>query len=179
MSNTTQNMFFGRVENFTEELLNPNPELLFGFKGENESLKEIIARDKAKLVELEITNQQIADIISELFQSTDDVFRNLRVLRWEYIHSLVCPWRDFCTKSFFDLEKTVTEIWLVKPSFTNGDAEAIIGKKDQVISAVNDGRIHIFSDLHPHLITEHHFLEGHETPYRVDPEFMATLIKHP
>jgi hypothetical protein len=182
MSNTTENMLPGIPGPFDESHFNPGEQFMFGFKRADESVEEIIASDKKLLAELGITCEEMATLISELFASEDEIFRGYPVLRWQYIHSPVCPWQDFCTKSPFDFSESVTEIWLVEPEFymrvmrqVNAKVKRLSLPQDTK-KFVDRGWIKVFSDLHPHLLTEHQFLEGHETPYRIDPYFMKLLL---
>lgn len=155
---------------------------MWGFKGSKESVEVIIECDKKLLAELGVTNHQIASVIDAVFASDEEEFCGCPIIKWEYIHSPICPWGDFCTKSCFDLLMAVTEIWLVNPHRIS-EVRDYLKKNTKWIHPIEDLKmlmdkewIMVFSDLHPHLIREHGFFEGHETPYRVDPKKMAKMI---
>lgn len=161
---------------------NPTKDFMWGFKGFNESVEFIIERDKKLLAELGVTNHQIASVIDAIFASDEEEFCGCTIIKWENIHSPICPWGDFCTKSFFDLFRAVTEIWLVNPHHIS-EVRYYLKKNTKRTYPIEDLKmlvdkewIIVLSDLHPHLIREHNFFEGDETPYRVDPKKMAKMI---
>ena len=147
--------------------------LMFSYLGLDEDLDEVIASDKKVLAELGVTYDTVAKSIEELFLSDSDNYNGNPVIRREFIHSPVCPWDDYCSVSPFNLSSKVTEIVLV-----NGEKleEAITFMEERgddglrcFPELVRRDLGMIFSDIHPHLIRDHYFFEGHQTPYRVDP----------
>jgi hypothetical protein len=160
----------------------PSGDFMWGFKGPTESLRCIIESDNRLLAELGVTHEQIASVIDAIFASDEDQFCGCPMVRWENIHSPICPWGDFCTRSCFDLTVAVTEIWLVNPwrvaevqTYLKGVTKRVYPINDLKMLVDNEW-VMVFSDLHPHLIREHHFFEGLETPYRVHPRKMARMI---
>jgi hypothetical protein len=179
-SNTTVN--YHAFPGIGRTSFSPSGDFMWGFKGVAESVEHIIESDKKLLAELSVTHDQIASIIDAIFASDEDEFCGCPIVRWENIHSPICPWDDFCTKSCFDLFTAVTEIWLVNPHRVS-EVRDYLGKVTKRVYPIEDLKmlvdkkwIMVFSDLHPHLIREHHFFEGIETPYRVDPRKMAKMI---
>ena len=179
-SNTTINNHFFPGTAHTP--FDPTQQFMWGFKGPSESVEEIVESDRLLLKKLGITYEQAASVIDTIFATKEDEFSGHKIVRWDYIHSPVCPWGDFCTKSCFDLVLTVTEIWLVDPRYSK-EVKKFIKKapnRNHLIGnlkeLVDKEWVMVFSDLHPHLIREHHFFEGFETPYRVDPNKILKLI---
>ena len=161
---------------------NPTPDFIYGFKGRSEVTERIIAEDRRLLIELGVTHGQIADLVDAIFATDEDMFCDCPLVRWENVHSPVCPWGDFCTVSSFSTFPQVTEIWLVNP-YKVETVAAYLRKVHTNVYPIKDlkrlvdeGLIMVFSDLHPHLIREHHFFEGLETPYRVHPEKMVPML---
>lgn len=161
---------------------NPTPSFIYGFKGPNESVEEIIKSDENLLRELKVTHEELATLIDEVFATDDDVFCGCPLIRWTNIHSPICPFGDFCTKSIFDYQPQVTEIWLCDPDHWE-EIQAWYHSFTTNGYPINDLKrfvdlkwVIVFSDLHPHLIRAHHFFEGHETPYRVDPRLLARML---
>lgn len=169
---------FGSLFDFSNEMLEkemrPNPEFTHGFLGVDERLEEVIARDRVLLQGLGVTYESIADAIEQLFATDDESVNGHYLFRRQFIHSPLCPWRDFCTVSLFDLSPKVTEILLLNPAKYDETlgAYAECGNRfplEKYPEFVGNDLFMVFSDLHPHLIREHHFFEGEGTPYRVDP----------
>lgn len=181
----------GRV--LTNELIFPNPctseaELLvrlhphdpleclqFGYLGIDEDLHERIAADEKRMAALGLSYEGLAEAIEQLFVTDNERVNNNLIIRRKYIHSPLCPWGDYTTTSPFSLFPQVSEIlvlnqascpqrvtdFCLEHSGTNISDYPMLVEQDWAM---------IFSDLHPHLIREHHFLEGLATPYRVEPE---------
>jgi len=160
----------------------PSKDFMWGFKGPMESVEALVESDRRLLRELGVTQDQVASVIDSVFASDADEFCDCPLIRWENIHSPICPWKDFCTKSFMDLSGAITEIWLVNPhrlAEVRSYLETVTGRVypvQDLKTLVEKEWIMVFSDLHPHLIREHCFFEGHETPYRVDPRKLAKMI---
>lgn len=160
----------------------PSSLFMWGFKGPAEDVDAIIASDREIVARLGVTHEQIASLIDAIFASREDTWRGYPIIRWYNIHSPICPWGDFCTKSCLDLTLAVTEIWLVNPDAianVNDYVSKVTGRVypiQDLKQLVDWDWITVFSDLHPHLIREHHFFEGHETPYRVHPERVMKFL---
>ena len=168
-----------------EELLRrlwPQKDIKFGYLGQNENLGQIIQDDATTLVRLRLSHEQIAIAIEELFASDDHEVNGNPITRVYNIHSPECPWGDFQT-TFISPDFLVTEIiiWNFRVCPTEilerhkKHLPLIIHTNDYPIILENNYGI-IFSDLHPHLIREHQFFEGRETPYRVDPERITRYL---
>lgn len=154
--------------------MHPNEHFIYGFIGKNERLTEIIDTDREQIQRLGVSYDAIASAIEDLFLSDAEKYNGNPVFRKEFIHSPVCPWEDYCTVSLFDLTKKVTEIIVVNGQKFD-EAREVEKKYGRLTLAsypefVQRDLIMVFSDLHPHIIREHNFFEGHVTPYRVEPE---------
>ena len=157
-----------------------NSGLTSGYLGLDVDLDEVIASDRRALSEGGISNDAVAKAIEELFLSDSDNYQGNSVIRREFIYSPECPWGDYCTVSPFDLSRKVTEIILVNGQMLS-EAEIFLDENgdkglDCFPDFIKNDFGMIFSDLHPHLIRDHHFFEGHATPYRVDPQRAARYL---
>ncbi|MBY0538021.1 hypothetical protein K2P47_01330 [Patescibacteria group bacterium] len=152
----------------------PDEQLRFGYLGANEDLYQLIEKDRETIKRLNLSYEELASAIERLFQTDDEHVCGNRIFREYYIHSPVCPWGDFCTTGPFGLSLKVTQIFVVNKDCPEGVKTRFVQNStiplDYYTMLVKYDWAMIFSDLHPHLIREHHFLEGHETPYRIDPE---------
>ena len=160
-----------------EASMYPSESITYGFLGRNERLHSVMEDDKATLQQLGLSYETFALGIEKLFLYDDSMVNGNLVFRKGFIHSPVCPWKDYCTVSPFDFTLKVTKIILVNtkklqniPWLRRKMIEKGKIKLEDYKQLVDEDIIMIFSDLHPHLIKDHHFFEGHETPYRVDPE---------
>src|SRR3989338_1038426 len=149
---------------------------MYGYLNPTERLEEIIAADGKTLARLGFTHEQFAKTLEDIFFHEPKTIHGHRLIFWDYIHSPLCPWDDFCSVSPFDLSAKVTEIWLCNRKhywklrmllwfWRNYEKRLLRLKK-----LVEKDWILVLSDLHPHLLREHRFCEDHKTPYRVDPE---------
>lgn len=158
-----------------------NSDLLYGFLGPDENLESLIEADAKLLEERGLTHDQVASAIEDLFAcDSSREFRGAPIFPLEYIHSPRCPWRDFVAVSPFDLSGKVTEIVVVNRAKIDAFFKLL---KDRNAMGLNDypelvkkELVMVFSDLHPHLIRDHKFFEGHATPYRVDPTKVAHFL---
>ena len=148
-------------------------DLKYGYLVREEDLDEVIAADSKILRELELSYDRLAEAIEQLFLSDDDEHKGNLVLRREFIESPVCPRQDYCTVTPFSLSKKVTEIVVVNSDKLDEALTVMERYGDLTLESLPElterDLVMIFSDLHPHLIREQHFLEGYATPYRVDP----------
>lgn len=152
----------------------PETQLLYGYLGADEELDRLIVEDEETMERLALTYEDLASTIEYLFQSSDERISGNLIIRDRYIHSPVCPWGDFCTIEPFDFNLKVTQIFVLNKDcpcevVDRFNEDSKIPLEDYPALVDNDWAM-IFSDLHPHLIREHQFLEGRGTPYRVDPE---------
>jgi len=178
MGRIITNEYFGGLRNFSqEELLGnlyPSPEFMFGYLGKNEDLDQIIAEDEKILARLGFSHEKIAQAIENVFLTDEPTYNGNHLIRRAFIESPECPWRDYCTVSPFDLSLKVTEIIMINKEKIEEAVTFLESRGSEGTycfpDLVNNDLGMIFSDLHPHLIREHHFFEGKDTPYRVDPE---------
>lgn len=164
--------------------LRPNggmEDLTYGFLGRNELLDEVIESDRELLARLGFTHEQFAKTIDDIFEYMPASINGNPLHLFGYIHSPVCPWDDFCAVSQFDYSEKVTEIWLCSPRhYWKLKLLLKLWSKEKRLTKlrglVERNWVMVLSDLHPHLIRDHHFLQGHSTPYRVDPERFVRFL---
>jgi hypothetical protein len=183
--NTTENTYlslWNPDESEIERNLNPSEDFQYGFKQTEVQVHELVKKDMQTLAEINITCEQAARAIDRLFQVKGDEYNNKPLLKWSFIHSPVCPWLDFCTRSVFDYIEDVTEIWVCNPDHIDKLIAFFdrLGHDKHPTSSlkelVDNDWVIIFSDLHPHLIRAHNFFEGQKTPYRVDPKRLVRYL---
>ncbi len=158
--------------------------LTYGFLGHDENLEEVTTRDREVLQRLGLTYDQIARTIEDVFLHMPASINGHRLHLFGYIHSPECPWQDFCAVNIFDYSEQITEIWLCNPRYY-WILRVLLkfwGKEKRLAKLkwlVEKDWVMVLSDLHPHLIRDHQFFEGHGTPYRIDPErFVKVLGRH-
>lgn len=162
------------------------------YMGSDEDVNVIILDDIATLRQIWLRHSDYANRIRDIFVAIDNWATSVYGMNanpMEYIHTPLCPWWDYCTKSCFDYLPSVTEIVLLDPAKRKEfidlkrqyDTQPNILKrlvlKTKDISTpwfymelVRRDIWLILSDLQPHLIEKHGFFQGKETPYRIDPE---------
>ena len=148
--------------------------LQFGYLGVDEDLDYRIAEDRQRMVDLGLGYEDLARAIELLFENDDETVNGNPIVRRRYIHSPVCPWGDYTTVSIFVLAQLVTEVYVINRETCPPQVSDLLIwdcglDPDYYPKVVEEDWVMIFSDLHPHLIREHQFLEGLETPYRVEP----------
>ena len=143
--------------------------------GEDETLFTVVSQAERDSREMHLSFETIAESIEALFAYDGQYWNGHQVFRLPYFASLPCPWGDFSTTSPlwpFDLQ--VREILLI-----NRERSFDLCSIQERYPTVNDLRkgyvelvardeIMIVSELHPHLLREHHFTEGKSTPYHID-----------
>jgi len=160
----------------------PSTDFVYGFLGNDEVVEDVIEKDRRLVEEFGVTHEQLASVVDGIFETDADEWCGCPLVRWHNIHSPICPWGDFCTKCFLDYGLAVTEIWLVNPDKVK-EVQAYLASVTKNVypiadlaRLVRDDWIMVFSDLHPHLIREHHFFEGLNTPYRVNPKRLKAML---
>lgn len=137
-----------------------------GFLGENESLKEVIEKDAETLKDMGITYDDLANkldnLIKAAFSSGKKSARvgNYKIWIIQYCGFQICPW----TQDIHSGQCTAGG----GPDYSSNDWKIRNLRTKQEMSG---------SGLVVHLIREHHFFEGFETPYRVDPRELACLLE--
>lgn len=128
-----------------------------GFLGNNERLNEVLKADDATVKRLGVTHEQIAARIEYFINAVDYPSRKGKLIDRKYLVGGTswrglqgCPWRDaaFMPHSSMDLFVRNKEI-------------------DEQLD---------FPGGIVHLIRVHHFYEGKQSPYRVDPEKAVRVL---
>ncbi len=195
---TFENLGFWMAISDPEELqkqlqpLGSRDNLEYWFMWRTENLDDIIAADNSVLQTLWLTHADYAQKVRDIFLRIDEWHEDVNGM-WaqpiEYIHSPECPWGDFCSKSIFDYSLAITEIILIDPTKQKEYLQLLSEKpidppnilqrlwhKKRIVSRptfymelVRKDIGLVLSDLQPHIIQDHNFFQGHESPYRIDP----------
>jgi hypothetical protein len=159
------------LTNLTREVIEarmrPGSFSVSGFLGPHEKLDEVIERDARVLDELGITYDQLAASLERLIQAADaSRGRPIRVPpHFEaqvvaYTGFQICPWA---------------------PDPHHAQCMAGGGVRnaslDWQITNLNTNQTMRGPGMIVHLIRDHHFFEGIESPYRVDPQKIASLLE--
>jgi hypothetical protein len=154
-----------------------------GFLGQTESLEAVLTRDRHTLEEAQVTYDQVADALESVLQSAFDQRKQLSTQEIEKRHvelsNLCRPWPvpRFSPDHLPDPEKgywvegtlqvffTVYRGFQLCPSCGN----STWGYFDFLILNRRSGESITGPGLIVHLIREHQFFEGSESPYRVEP----------
>lgn len=141
-----------------EKIMLPGKISQEGFLALGENLYTVYKTDHDTLERLGVTYDQVATKLEEVIKAGKEhsleqsKFGNLTItpnpsFGWQY-----CPFG--CTEELMEIGRNKED--------TTGSYEFTVVNEDT-------GEKLFFSDLHPHLIRDHHFFEGH-TKYRLDPE---------
>jgi len=136
-----------------------------GFLGENESLPEVMARDGQTLRELGLTHEELAARLDGLLKAASSSPRrsarvgHLHVRLEVFTGFQICPWapnvhRGQCT--------------------AGGGVD--YGSMEWRIRNLETGEELRGPGLAVHLIRDHHFFEGRDSPFRVDPARLARIL---
>ncbi len=149
-----------------EARMRPGASSLAGFLGPHESLVEVLKQDDAAVVSHGLTHNALASALETVLRravaAKDSSGRPLR--HWEVVGPVEvhtqnwlgnqnCPWPECFTP---------IGIW-------GSSMDWVIRRQDGSGQIAGPGLI-------VHLIREHHFYEGHGSPYRVDPIVLARTL---
>lgn len=136
-----------------------------GFLGENERLKEVLARDGQAIANLGVTYEELAGQLDILIRTAEATPRHaarighFKVKVTLYPGFQMCPW---------------------SPDIHHGQCTAgggvQYGSLDWNIRNQRTGQEIRGPGLIVHLIRDHHFFEGFESPYRVSPTELTRLL---
>ena len=149
--------------------------LRYGYLGASENLQARLREDATLIASVGLNFETLARAIEVLFETDDETVNGNQIIRRKHMHSPMCPWGDFMSTPPLSFASQVTEIFVLNRSLCPPEAaEYMIANNgaalDDYRMIVDNDWAMIFSDLHPHLIRDHCFLEGIWTPYRVNPE---------
>ena len=137
-----------------------------GFLGEDESLEAVLARDAETLSRLGLTFEALAQALHSVIQKALEQWgETVRIGQLEALipavsmGSQICPW----VPNRPDLRCPFPE-WVEHGFF------------DWILRDRATGEMMKGPGLIAHLIRFHHFFEGLESPYRVDPERLARML---
>jgi hypothetical protein len=126
-----------------------------GFLGKNERLDDVLKADDEAVKRLGLTHEKIADRIEYFIKAAGILISTGKVVDEKYLVGGIiskgiqpCPWND--AMPYCNLEVFVKNL----------------ETKEQLD----------FPGGIVHLIREHHFYEGKQSPYRVDPEKAARVL---
>ena len=137
-----------------------------GFLGKNEKLSEVLARDAQTLKDLGVTFEEFADRLETLIRAAVATpHRTARIGNFEikvtvYPGFQMCPWSP--------------DIHHAQCTAGGGVRYASI---DWCIRNLHSGKEMCGPGLVVHLIRDHHFFEGFESPFRIDPLELARLLE--
>lgn len=160
-----------------------------GFLGKNESLLKVIHSDWQVVERYRTTHGEIADALDKIVAETFDnrAHGNTKPLEkyqlhpdYEFVQATIfadgfqsCPWDcDVSTAGGEDVGIFVRKGIPVKKDTTIIEQTIEIQKKyrkKEILCAP-------VTSLLPHLIREHYFFEGKESPYRADPVFLIKAL---
>lgn len=180
--------------NELENRMRPGAYSVEGFLGANESLEEILRQDELTLRNTGLTYESLAKEVEKvvgdaLKQKHQMLSGNLQELRERDNTSI--PWHESSTIPIFSIENLPsTKIgFLVDNKFQVffiqwrgfqdcpwNCKQPEWGSFDFLLLNRQTGEYIIAPGLIVHLIREHHFFEGRESPYRVEPFNLAQVL---
>lgn len=148
-----------------EQRMQPGVLSLGGFLGKTENLEDIIRKDNQVLLELGVSHRELADRLSHLIEKALNL-KNKRYNSKKYNIKLsiypgfqICPWSE--------------NIHHEQCNFGSG---VKYGSIDWIITNKLEGITVSGSGLLVHLIGDHNFFEGKQSPFRIDPLDLCTLL---
>lgn len=148
-----------------ETRMRPGALSVGGFLGSSESLAAIMAQDNDTLRTLRLTHGELADHLEELIRAAEQshtrsaIVGHFEVAVTVFTGFQMCPW---------------------SPDPDQGQCCAGKGVQYGHLDwSITNRRIRMKmqgSGLLVHLIREHHFFEGLESPYRISPKELARLL---
>lgn len=118
--------------------------------------------------------------LSDIIQADEEAFRRLG-LEFDTAADRLETWKEGGTRGLGE-PVTVEGRWLVR----TGDARGVLPcpwedgvyhKNSVDVSDPRSGDILIYSDLSIHLLRVHHFCQGVGSPFRLDPDTLARMMK--
>ncbi len=157
-------------------LLNPNASENIGisesgFLGPKESLIEIIKEDTETLKKLGVTHDQIGNKLNYLIDEYVGSIRSKNI-------GLARPYKEVLVDDFLEVSATIYKGYQDCPFKPGTDSKSCgYGSADIHIKNIRKNRGIEFSSLLPHLISDHHFFEGKETIYRLNPLEAVSVLE--
>ena len=146
-----------RTDASIESGMRPGKMSAGGFLGSNEKLADVISRDDQAVRRLGLTHEKIADRIEHFIKAVNYPTPAGQVVDGKYLVGgniwrgmQECPWKDTHFMPY--------------------------SSKDLFVVNQDTGEKLNFPGAIVHLIREHCFYEGKESPYRVDPETAARVL---
>jgi len=142
-----------------EALMKPGKLSWGGFLGENEKLDEVLKADDKTIKKLGVTHEQIADRIEYFIKTLNySPSEKGKLIDGKYLVGGVsyrggqdCPWRD----AGFMMPYSSMDLFVENQE---------LGERLNFPGGI------------VHLIREHQFYEGEESPYRVDPKHAVRIL---
>ncbi len=121
---------------------------------------DVLAADDATVEKLGLTHEQISDRIEYFINAVNNyptksgkiIDKKFKVSGTAWRGDQACPWGDIKPRSNYSNMDFVVENLKLKKSI-------------------------FFPGLIVHLIRKHHFYEGKESPYRIDPKLAAQVLE--
>jgi hypothetical protein len=165
-----------------------------GFLGADESLLDVVYDDWAVVERFGTTHQKIAEALGEAIKAKK--MPNPEYAIQQDISTLGlqrCPWE--CDGRYergngiiliYNVQRnSQQDLMAVTMSVMMGnrldEMEEEMAGFSKDAGDLSD-RVVVVTELHPHLIGEHHFFEGKQSPYRADPRVLVhslNLARHP
>ncbi len=148
-----------------EQKMRPGVLSAGGFLGNNESLSDIIVEDNNTLSSIGVSHKQIETKLTELIDlalnSGTKKYSNqdFRVKVNIFTGFQICPW----TRNIHQ------EQCIFGSGVKYGSIDWIITNKKKKLTVSGPG-------LLVHLIGDHHFFEGKESTYRIEPQLLCSLL---
>ena len=155
------------MDKFTKRM-QPDGWSQVGFLAPGQNLAEVCQKDAETLKARSITHEQIADRLEAVIMKTNFLLRQSKIFPCQaIIEDKICVPTYMSTHGeqecpFSDLENSHTIC---------GTGSSMI----TIINLVSKKRLENITELHAHLIRDHHFFEG-KHPYRLDPELAIDVL---
>jgi len=182
-----------KLKETLEDKMRPGAYSAGGFLGTTESLKSVIRHDKQILKELGITFENLASKLGEIIEATWQIERNhseprehARASNDWYVRArkqsfpLVLTSENLPSQDIGNLYDQYQVIFMAFRGFQDCPWDCQLDNNwssfDFILLNRQSGEYVFAPGLIVHLIQKHHFFEGNESPYRVEPSKLARVL---
>lgn len=118
--------------------------------------------------------------LSDIIQADEEAFRRLG-LEFDAVADRLEAWKEGGARGLGE-PVTLEDRWLARTGDARGVLpcpweDGVFHKNSVDVTDTKSGDLIIYSDLSIHLLRVHHFCQGLGSPFRLDPETLARMIR--
>jgi hypothetical protein len=154
-----------------------------GFLGAGESLLEVVHSDWLVVEQFDTGHKEIAEALERAIEAKKMPNRKYRLrLAMVTCGGQACPWGcqgqyKRASMAFIIYDKEYRkDIPTMQDLFYTGTIAPDAAREASLARRVLENKMAVVTEIHPHLIGEHYFFEGRESPYRADPRVLIEAL---